>query len=236
MQVNFEMNTSNLRQKSISIIEWNELLREPRDIHNTEGTLQGVILLCPACGEPKVAVRRDGEHGARVQLTRSRLSKTLTFSRLQVWRLIAVGSQCSYLKTNNHNLEAVTMRVSDQTEDMRINTLRKMDGICWNIKQDYKKAVTPGRFSRKNRGLTTDIVVGETDYTNYAILFFQQRRKITVKLYGRTSNVDEAVETKFQQLATSNNIPEIFIYAFPQYGFCDAADEFHQLDDDFGKS
>ncbi|XP_062929979.1 complement component C8 gamma chain-like [Mobula hypostoma] len=153
-----------------------------------------------------------------------------------VWRLIAVGSQCSYLKTNNHNLEAVTMRVSDQTEDMRINTLRKMDGICWNIKQDYKKAVTPGRFSRKNRGLTTDIVVGETDYTNYAILFFQQRRKITVKLYGRTSNVDEAVETKFQQLATSNNIPEIFIYAFPQYGFCDAADEFHQLDDDFGKS
>ncbi|XP_059850421.1 complement component C8 gamma chain-like isoform X2 [Hypanus sabinus] len=164
------------------------------------------------------------------------MTDTVVLPFTGVWRLIAVGSQCSYLKTNNHNLEAVTVRVSDQSEAMRINTLCKMDGICWDIKQDYKKAAIPGRFSRKNRGLTTDIVVSETDYTNYAIVFFQQRRKITVKLYGRTPNVDEAVAIKFQQLVTSNNIPEIFIYTFPQYGFCDAADEFHQLDDDFGKS
>ncbi|XP_051893449.1 complement component C8 gamma chain-like [Pristis pectinata] len=153
-----------------------------------------------------------------------------------VWRLIAIGSQCSYLRKSNYRLDAVTVRVSDQTEAMRINTLHKMDGICWDIKQDYRKATTPGRFSRKNRGLTTDIVVSDTDYTNYAILFLQQRRKITLKLYGRTSNIDEAVQIKFRQLVISNNIPEIFIYAFPQYGFCDAADEFHQLDDDLGKS
>ncbi|XP_069791317.1 protein AMBP-like [Narcine bancroftii] len=148
-----------------------------------------------------------------------------------VWRLFAVGSQCSHLKTNNHRLEAVSVRVSDQTEAMRINTFRKLDGICWDIKQDYKKATTPGRFSRKNRGQTTEIVISETDYTNYAIVFFQQRRKITVKLYGRTSNINDTVKKKFRELVINNNIPEIFIYVFPQYGFCETADEFHRLVD-----
>ncbi|XP_067868938.1 complement component C8 gamma chain [Heterodontus francisci] len=153
-----------------------------------------------------------------------------------VWRLIAVGSECSYLKVNNNRLEAVTMRVTNQDGAIRINTFRKLDGLCWDIKQEFKKATTAGRFSRKNRGLTTDIVIAETDYNNYAILFLQQRRKITIKLYGRSIDVDEAVQLKFRQLVINNNIPEIFIYEFPRYGHCDVADEFHQLDDDFGKS
>ncbi|XP_020378256.1 complement component C8 gamma chain [Rhincodon typus] len=153
-----------------------------------------------------------------------------------VWHLISVGSKCSYLKLNNHRLEAVTMKVTNQDEDIRINTLRKLDGLCWDIKQDYRKGATPGRFSRTNRGLKTYIVIAETDYTNYAILFLQQRRKITVKLYGRGIEVSEPVQSKFRQFVIDNNIPEIFIYAFPRYGHCNVADEFHQLDDDFGKS
>lgn len=36
--------------------------------------------------------------------------------------------------------------------------------------------------------LNTDIVVGETDYTSYAILFYQKQGKITVKLYSRFNN------------------------------------------------
>lgn len=151
-----------------------------------------------------------------------------------VWRLFAIASKCSHLATNNHRLEAVVVKVSDQTEAMRVNTLRKLDGICWDIKQEYKKAAIPGRFSRKNRGLTTDIVISETDYTNYAIVFFQQRRRITVKLYGRTTNINEAVQRKFRQLVLDNNIQDILIYKFPDYGFCETADEFHQLDDDVG--
>ncbi|XP_043575737.1 complement component C8 gamma chain [Chiloscyllium plagiosum] len=106
-----------------------------------------------------------------------------------VWHLISVGSMCGYLKLNNHRLEAVTMKVTNQNQDIRINTLRKLDGLCWDIKQDYKMDATPGRFSRKNRGIKTDIVIAETDYSNYAILFLQQRRKITVKLYGEYSVV-----------------------------------------------
>ncbi|XP_078082877.1 complement component C8 gamma chain isoform X2 [Mustelus asterias] len=129
-----------------------------------------------------------------------------------VWRLIAVGSECSYLKINNHRLEAVTMRVTNQDGDIRMNTLQKLDGLCWDIKQDYQKAETVGRFSRKNRGLTTDIVIADTDYSNYAILFLQQRRKITVKLYGREIDVNEALQLKFRQLVLNSNIPEIFIY------------------------
>uniref|UniRef100_UPI00398F81BF complement component C8 gamma chain n=1 Tax=Pristiophorus japonicus TaxID=55135 RepID=UPI00398F81BF len=153
-----------------------------------------------------------------------------------IWHLLSVGSECSYLKINNYRLEGVTMQITDQDGAIRMNTFRKLDGLCWDIKQDYDKAAIRGRFSRKNRGLTTDIVVADTDYSNYAILFLQQRRKLTVKLYGRSTEVDEAVQEKFRQLVIGNNIPEILIYQFPRYGHCKAADEFHQLDDDFGKS
>lgn len=32
--------------------------------------------------------------------------------------------------------------------------------------------------------LNTEIVIGETDYSSYAILYYQKRGKITMKLYG----------------------------------------------------
>ncbi|XP_078406599.1 complement component C8 gamma chain [Cetorhinus maximus] len=199
------------------------------------------ICLCGLCLTFSSCIRgvRCRKPDRRVDSPINRIQAQDNFNVQQftgVWRLIAVGSKCSYLKINNHRLEAVTMKATNQDGDIRINTFRKLDGLCWDIKQDYSRAVTPGRFSRKNRGLTTDIVIAETDYSNYAILFLQQRRKITIKLYGRGIDVNEAVQLKFRQLVISSNIPEIFIYEFPRYGHCDVADEFHQLDDDFGKS
>ena len=32
--------------------------------------------------------------------------------------------------------------------------------------------------------LNTEIVIGETDYNSYAILYYHKRGKITMKLYG----------------------------------------------------
>lgn len=32
--------------------------------------------------------------------------------------------------------------------------------------------------------LNTEIVIGETDYESYAIMYYQKRGKITMKLYG----------------------------------------------------
>jgi len=36
-----------------------------------------------------------------------------------------------------------------------------------------------------NPELDTAIVIGETDYTSYAVMFYQKQGKVTVKLYSK---------------------------------------------------
>ena len=35
-----------------------------------------------------------------------------------------------------------------------------------------------------NPEMNIDIVIGETDYSSYAIMYYQKQGKVTVKLYG----------------------------------------------------
>ncbi|NP_001279590.1 complement component C8 gamma chain precursor [Callorhinchus milii] len=149
------------------------------------------------------------------------------------WYLIGVASHCTYLRSSSYSVEAVVMQVSNEKETVRTNTLHKMEGICWDIKQEYKKTRTIGKFYRKKRGVTTYMAVGETDYSKYAIIAVQQtpKQKLTLKLYGRSTELDENIQMKFRQHVIQHKIPEIFIYEFPSYGHCQSADEFHRLDD-----
>ncbi|CAH2291471.1 complement component C8 gamma chain, partial [Pelobates cultripes] len=108
------------------------------------------------------------------------------------WYLLSVASECNYLKANNHRVEATTIKAARstkprETENLLVHTLRKMDGICWEIKQQYRKNKINGRFILKVRGSIRqlDMVVAETDYENYAILYYQRQKKITIKLYGQ---------------------------------------------------
>ncbi|XP_026517906.2 complement component C8 gamma chain-like, partial [Terrapene carolina triunguis] len=80
------------------------------------------------------------------------------------------------------------------------------------------------------RGSNVDVVVGETDYSSYAILYYQKLRKISIKLYGRSVRVSDAIVGKFEQRITEMNMSEDFTYYFPTYGFCESADQFHLLD------
>ncbi|KFW11602.1 Complement component C8 gamma chain, partial [Eurypyga helias] len=149
------------------------------------------------------------------------------------WFLVGVASRCRYLAEHSHSLEAtaVTVTVLDG-QSLAISTFRKLDGMCWEIRQRYLPAQGPGRFLLKGRGYGSkvDVVVGETDHRSYAILYFQKGRSISVKLYGRTSRVSDAVADKFEQRARAVGLSEDLTYYFPTYGFCDSADEFHILD------
>ncbi|XP_075628498.1 complement component C8 gamma chain isoform X1 [Balearica regulorum gibbericeps] len=107
------------------------------------------------------------------------------------------------------------------------------DGMCWEIRQRYLPAQAHGRFLLKGRGYGSkvDVVVGETDHNSYAILYYQKGRSISVKLYGRSSRVSDAVAEKFEQHVRAVGLSEDVTYYFPTYGFCDSADEFHILDE-----
>ncbi|XP_075375630.1 complement component C8 gamma chain isoform X2 [Mycteria americana] len=151
-----------------------------------------------------------------------------------MWFLVSVASRCGYLSEYSHRLEATAMTVSVlDGQSLAISTFRKLDGTCWEIRQQYLPAQAHGRFLLKGRGYgnMVDVVVGETDYSSYAILYYQKGRSISVKLYGRTSRVSDAVVDKFEQRVRAVGLSEDVTYYFPVYGFCDSADEFHILDE-----
>ncbi|XP_072739204.1 complement component C8 gamma chain isoform X1 [Ciconia boyciana] len=151
-----------------------------------------------------------------------------------MWFLVSMASRCSYLSEHSHRLEATAMTVSVlDGQSLAISTFRKLDGMCWEIRQCYLPAQAHGRFLLKGRGhgSKVDVVVGETDYSSYAILYYQKGRSISVKLYGRTSRLSDAVVDKFEQRVRAVGLSEDVTYYFPVYGFCDSADEFHILDE-----
>nr|XP_056716939.1 complement component C8 gamma chain [Euleptes europaea] len=151
------------------------------------------------------------------------------------WYLVGVASRCGHLRDNSHRLEPVNIMASvissTHQTSMLISTFRPLDGICWNIKQVYFPAKTPGRFLLKGRDRPIDIVIGDTDYTSYAIVFYQKSRQISVKLYARTIQISDSITAKFEQLLAGVGLNDDFTYYFPTYGFCDSADQFHILDE-----
>ncbi|KAJ1145631.1 hypothetical protein NDU88_011917 [Pleurodeles waltl] len=150
------------------------------------------------------------------------------------WFLIGVASRCEYLKENHYRLEATTIVVSADPKDTKklpISTFRQLDGICWEIRHGYQQTGAPGRYSLKVRGYKSnvDVVVGDTDYNTYAMLYFQKQRSISVKLYARSATVANNIIEKYEQSVKEQGIEEDFIYYFPKYGFCKSADQFHIL-------
>uniref|UniRef100_A0A8D0KZX6 Complement C8 gamma chain n=1 Tax=Strix occidentalis caurina TaxID=311401 RepID=A0A8D0KZX6_STROC len=137
------------------------------------------------------------------------------------WFLVGMASRCGYLAEHSHRLEATAMTVTVlDGQSLDISTFRKLDGICWEIRQRYLPAQARGRFLLKGEGdwAGVDVVVGETDHSSYAILYYQKGRSISVKLYGRTSRVSDAVADKFEQRVRAVGLSEDVTYYFPTYG------------------
>ncbi|NXY26289.1 CO8G protein, partial [Atrichornis clamosus] len=149
------------------------------------------------------------------------------------WFLVGMASHCSYLAEHSHQLEPTTVTVTVlDGQSLAISTFRKLDRMCWEIRQHYIPIQAPGRFLLKGEGdwAGVDVVVGEVDPSSFAILYYQKGRSISVKLYGRSSRVSDAVVDKFEQRIRAVGLSEDVTYYFPTYGFCDSADEFHVLD------
>ncbi|XP_032117740.1 complement component C8 gamma chain isoform X2 [Sapajus apella] len=113
------------------------------------------------------------------------------------WLLVAVGSACRFLREQNHRAEATTLHVAPQGAAMAVSTFRKLDGICWQVRQLYGNTKVPGRFL----------------------------------LQARSLPVSDSVLSGFEQRVREAHLTEDQIFFFPNYGFCEAADQFHVLDE-----
>ncbi|XP_037351309.1 complement component C8 gamma chain [Talpa occidentalis] len=148
------------------------------------------------------------------------------------WHLVAVASSCRNLQEQGHRAEATALHVVPQRSAMAVSTLRKLDGICWQVRQLYGGTGVPGRFLLQARGARgpVDVVVGETDYGDFAVLYLERARRLSVKLYVRSLPAGDSVLSTFEQRVQGANLTEDHILFFPAYGFCEAADQFHVLD------
>ncbi|XP_028628746.1 complement component C8 gamma chain isoform X1 [Grammomys surdaster] len=149
------------------------------------------------------------------------------------WLLVAVGSACRFLREQGHRAEATALHAAPQGAAITVSTFRKLDGICWQIRQLFGITGVPGRFllqAPQARG-PVYVVVAETDYQSFAILYLEQARKLSVKLYARSLPVSDSVLNVFEQRVRGANLTEDQIYFFPKYGFCETADQFHILNE-----
>ncbi|XP_043844947.1 complement component C8 gamma chain isoform X2 [Dromiciops gliroides] len=158
------------------------------------------------------------------------------------WLLVAVASKCSHLLESSHRSEATLMQVAVSSPGLAVNTFRKLDGICWQIKQKYGPTKLEGRYhlqGRRKRSSGVEVVVGETDYHQYAILYYQRDQQFSIKLYdyfifplvARSFPVSDDVLSRYEQRVTDAALSEDFTFYFPTYGFCDSSHDFQILDD-----
>ncbi|NXD30016.1 CO8G protein, partial [Spelaeornis formosus] len=137
------------------------------------------------------------------------------------WFLVSMASRCSYLAEHSHQLEATAMAVTVlDGQSLTISTFRKLDRICWEVRQHYLPDQVLGRFLLKGEGdcSKVDVVVSEADPSSFLILCYQKGRSISVKLYGRTSLVSDAIMDKFEQRVRAVGLSEDVTYYFPTYG------------------
>ncbi|XP_057680849.1 complement component C8 gamma chain [Corythoichthys intestinalis] len=151
------------------------------------------------------------------------------------WYLLNMASKCSYLINHGTKVEPTLMTLtmsptSDQS--LLVNTKTRHNHQCWEIMQMYHLTSTPGRLTLPGThpDLNIDIVIGETDYTSYAIMYYQKRGKITMKLYGRSvDNLLEPLLTKFEQLAEKQALGLAYLFPFPTYSHCGDVDQHHKI-------
>ncbi|XP_039983510.1 complement component C8 gamma chain isoform X2 [Xiphias gladius] len=151
------------------------------------------------------------------------------------WHLLNTASKCSYLINHGTKVEPTVMTLtrssaSDQT--LSVSSKTRHINQCWEILQVYNLTPTPGRLMLKGARpeLNTEIVIGETDYSSYAVMYYQKQGKITMKLYGRSvDNLSEPMLTKFEQLAAKQDLGLAYLFPFPTYSHCGDVDQDHVI-------
>ncbi|KAM9839681.1 complement component C8 gamma chain [Aulostomus maculatus] len=153
------------------------------------------------------------------------------------WYLLNTASKCSYLMNHGTKVEPTVMTLTfspESDETLLVSTKTRHNHQCWEILQMYNLKQTPGKLTLKGARpeLNIEIVIGETDYSSYAIMYYQKGGKITMKLYGGTvDNLSEPMLTKFEQLAEKQGMGLAFLFPFPTYSHCGDVDQHHTIND-----
>uniref|UniRef100_A0A672GT86 Complement component 8, gamma polypeptide n=1 Tax=Salarias fasciatus TaxID=181472 RepID=A0A672GT86_SALFA len=139
------------------------------------------------------------------------------------WYLLITASKCSFLINHGTKVEPTVMTLtfsSESDQKLSVSTKTRHNHQCWEILQVYDLTSAPARLTLKGARpeLNTEIVIGDTDHSSYAILYYQKRGKITMKLYSRSvDSLSEPILSKFEQLAEKQGLGLAYLFPFPTY-------------------
>uniref|UniRef100_A0A3B3IJV8 Complement component 8, gamma polypeptide n=1 Tax=Oryzias latipes TaxID=8090 RepID=A0A3B3IJV8_ORYLA len=164
------------------------------------------------------------------------------------WYLLIASSKCPYLLKHGTNVQPTVMtltRSSASDQILSVSTKTRHNHQCWEIKQEYHLSPVAGRLTLKGQlssvsfllndtasswreillflpgdrpERNTEIVIGETDYTSYAVIYYHKQGQVTVKLYSRSvETLSEPMLTKFEQLAEKQGFGLAYHFSFPDY-------------------
>ncbi|KAM4606407.1 complement component C8 gamma chain [Polymixia lowei] len=151
------------------------------------------------------------------------------------WYLLNSASKCSHLMKHGTKVEPTVITLtppSTSAEPVSVSTKTRHNHQCWEILQVYTQTPTPGHLTLKGDRPeeNTEVVIGETDYSSYAVIYYQKKGKITLKLYGRSvDNLSEPVLEKFEQLAEKQGLGLAYLFPFPTYSHCGTVDQDHVI-------
>ncbi|XP_029978953.1 complement component C8 gamma chain [Sphaeramia orbicularis] len=151
------------------------------------------------------------------------------------WYLLNTASKCSYLIKHGTKVEPTVMTLtlpSSSNQTLSVSTKTRYNHQCWEILQVYDLTSTAGRLTLKGTRpeLNTEIVIGDTDYSSYAIIYYHKRDKVTMKLYGRSvDNLSEPTLSKFEERAEQQNLGLAYLFPFPTYSHCGDVDQDHVI-------
>ncbi|XP_041824985.1 complement component C8 gamma chain [Melanotaenia boesemani] len=148
------------------------------------------------------------------------------------WYLLNTATKCSALLKHGYKIEPTVLILSLSGEKLSVITKTRQNHQCWEISQIYHPTSTSGRLTLKGPSpdLDTTIVIGATDYTSYAVMLYQRRGEITVKLFSRSvDKVEESMLIKFEELLGKQGLGLGHIASFPTYSHCVNVDEDHKI-------
>ncbi|NXN99018.1 AMBP protein, partial [Rhinopomastus cyanomelas] len=144
------------------------------------------------------------------------------------WYDIAIGTTCTWMKNYKEKFSMGTLMLGPGPTADQINTTstRMRQGDCTHVSGQYQTTSTPGKYTYYNPKWDVSIqsYVLRTNYEEYAVILIKKKSSFgpttTLKLYGRSPELQEGLIEDFQQLALEMGIPKDSVFILTNRGEC----------------
>uniref|UniRef100_A0A8C5QVM2 Lipocalin/cytosolic fatty-acid binding domain-containing protein n=1 Tax=Leptobrachium leishanense TaxID=445787 RepID=A0A8C5QVM2_9ANUR len=137
------------------------------------------------------------------------------------WFGLAVASESPEVRSKYWSVFTSDFTFTDNG-NLKVETTKPKNGRCKKETTTYTKTDTPGRYTTEDKGVKVTLEVTETDYTEYAYIRTNYRRRevpdFLLSLFGRTLEVDPETYLRFKEIAEDIGLDIGNVFHLPPTG------------------